>query len=98
MTAYPGKGGEILELAVESALGTAGSYGAIRMEEGTDFPTTVVQLAQPAHMGRQHWANTDDSPIAFESYQESVLKLPMYVRGHGTPATKPAFVSMLEAA
>jgi hypothetical protein len=68
------------------------------MEEGTDFPTSVVQLAQPAHMGRQHWANTDDSPIAFESYQESALKLPMMVRGHGTPATKPAFVSMLEAA
>lgn len=98
MTAYPGKGGEILELAVETALGTAGSYGAIRMEEGADFPTIEKQLAQPSHMGRQHWGNTDDSPVTFESYQENSLKIPMMVRGHGTAATKPLIVSMLESA
>ena len=98
MTAYPGKGGEILELAVETALGTAGTYGAIRMEEGADFPTIEKQLAQPSHMGRQHWGNTDDSPVTFESYQENSLKIPMMVRGHGTAATKPLIVSVLESA
>ena len=98
MTAYPGKGGEILELAVESALGTAGAYGAIRMEEGAEFPTSVVSLAQPSNMGRQHWANTDDSPIAFETYQEGAIKMPMLIRGHGTPSTKPPIVSVLESA
>jgi hypothetical protein len=98
MTAYPGKGGEILEYAVESALGTPGSYNAMRMEDGFDFPTSVKQLAKPSHMGRNHWGNTDDSPVVFENYQEGSLKIPSYVRAHGTPASKPPLVSMLESA
>lgn len=98
MTAYPGKGGESLGLAVETALGTPGAYARIRQEEGTDFPVVEKQLAQPSHQGRYHWADTDDSPVTFESYQEGALKIGAYVRGHSTAASKPPLVSMLESA
>jgi hypothetical protein len=98
MTAYAGKGGEILECAVESALGTAGTFFAIRQEEGTDFPTVEKQLVQPSHQGRELWANTDDSPVTFESYQEGALKLGAYVRGGAAAADVPPLVKFLQSA
>jgi hypothetical protein len=98
MTAYPGKGGELLEYAVESALGTAGSWGAIRQEEGTEFPTDEVKLELPSYTGRGHWGNCDDNPVTHENIQEGAAKLNMLVRGNSTVSSDAPLVDILRSA
>jgi len=56
--------------AVESALGTPGTYYEIRPNDFPAFPTSTRQLIANPNMGHAHAYNQSDKPIAIEQYQE----------------------------
>lgn len=101
MTAYPNipSGGGTVEMAPESALGTAGTYVDQRFSDtNPTFPTNTREGKDVPVGGRQHFASRD-AQIVFEKYQESAITVPKYIarptaNGSGLPSIMTLLQSM----
>ncbi len=87
--------GEKLSLAIESALGTPGSYTDIHFNDGLEIPTATRSAYMQPRGGR---TNPADYPkvIDYEVYQEGAITLPVMPRRH-TSTGNPPIVSLLES-
>lgn len=98
MTMFPSKG-ETFAIAVETALGTAGSYSDIRYEQDSlTLPfNTRIGLAN-ANAGHRHAYDISDKPIFLEQFRDGAISFSLACRRHGTANTAPIIANILESA
>ena len=72
--------GSTFGFAVESALGTPGSYSELRYNDTLTFPTSTRQLMANPNLGHMHAYNPSDKPIAYQQAQEAAASFQTYIR------------------
>jgi len=100
MAIYPGikAGGGNVEWAIESALGTPGSYSDFRVCDDADptFPTDTREVKPVSAKG--HWDPAIREPqLTYEKAAEGAITLSSYVVGCSAAAGTPQVVSLFES-
>lgn len=100
MAIYPTikSGGGNVEYAIESALGTPGSYLDMRLCEDSDptFPTDTREVRPVSAKG--HWDPAErEAQLSYEKFIENAISLSTYVAGCSSAAGTPQVVSLFEA-
>ena len=84
--------------AVESALGTPGTYYEIRPNDVPVFPTSTRQLIANPNMGHAHAYNQSDKPIPIEQYQEGAGTFAQYIRRASANNAEAPIAKIFESA
>jgi hypothetical protein len=103
MTIYPTikTGGGNIEMAVETALGTAGTYYDFRVCEDTDpaFPTDTREVLPVSHKGHFD-PSTREPQLSYEKFRESAISISTYAACSAITSAdtdRPQFMRLLES-
>lgn len=88
--------GHTVEIAVESALGTPGSYGNLRTSGAVEVLRDTKKSVELSTI----FANptkAPENPITYEMYSEGELTVPLHIRAGDAFSTKPPIAKILES-
>ncbi|MCP4569158.1 MAG: hypothetical protein GY841_16410 [FCB group bacterium] len=84
-------------MAVESALGTPGSYVDQRASDtNPSFPTETRKTKSVPHQNAEHWA-TREAQLIYEGLSEGVATVPKFIARPTTGTADPSIATLFEA-
>ena len=89
-------GGGTLEMAVESALGTPGTYIDQRASQNPSFSTKTRETVSIPHQTAEHWA-TKEAQLTHKVPLEGAITLSKYVARPTTGTGTPSIATLFEA-